>query len=223
MYILLALSEEDTTADEDYNVAYAPIQSPSPLCLLICIPDPQMIPKSSLDNCLNNKTYSLFSLHLSIRENLQKIYCISIVPNDLGSLFLGIFPKCGRMGRARRTCLKRLDFPFRKCQRLETLPFGLALTRRFSPHEKVQDSRASTCSCRHWNDVKVSTCTRNAKIHTAYGCEVLLLMLVVTFSLASFVFVLLLSPKCVNTWSCAYHCSSDSTLFVTTTQYTFVD
>ena len=59
----------------------------SPVSCLFYIPNPQKTPESSLENCLSNRTYLSYSLHVSTQKgNSQRNCCASIVRNDSGSL-----------------------------------------------------------------------------------------------------------------------------------------
>ena len=67
---------------------------------------------------------------------------------------------------ARRTW-EPLDYPIGKVRRFEALPpRPRPLLGVFSPHEK----------CRHWDDVKATTCSGNTKIGLACECELLILI-----------------------------------------------
>ena len=133
---------------------------------LFYIPNPQKTPKSSLENCLNNRTHLLCSLHVSIQKgNSQRNCCASIVRNDSGSLSSP--PRFFR-SLGGKTHVEAIRLPHWESSTLRNpLPHGFApLLAVFSPHEK----------CRHWDDVKATTCSRNTKIRLACECELLILI-----------------------------------------------
>ena len=78
VHISLSLSVEDTTAQEECNVAIHTFNHPFSCVCLIYIPNPQKTPKSSLENCLNNRTRLLCFLHVSTQkgELSEKLLCL---------------------------------------------------------------------------------------------------------------------------------------------------